>query len=84
MPFLRILLFIALGYYLLKILSRILSPLINNYIKRSVQKEFSKGYNNQYNKKKYKEGETSIDKQPKRPKSSKKVGEYIDFEEIDE
>ena len=81
----RTLLIILLIYYGVKILSRLLAPYLMKYLSKKVEKRFGQqfgGYQAQEPSKK--EGEVSIDKMPnKQPSSNKKVGEYVDFEEID-
>ena len=83
--FLRTILILILVYYALKWLGRILFPLlfkkaVNNFEQKvRDQQAGSAGQTN------VKEGETVIDKQPIRQKeTNKQVGEYIDFEEVDE
>ena len=85
--FIRTILIILLIYYGLKILSRLFAPYLFRYISKKAEKKFGegfKGFQHQYPPKQEKEGETSIDKMPQQPKSgNKKVGEYVDYEEID-
>ncbi|NER13832.1 DUF4834 family protein [Leptobacterium flavescens] len=86
MGLLRTLFFIVLVYYLMKILGRIFGPALFGYATRKAEKRFNErfGQQQQYSAGPNREGEVTIDKQPeKRSKSSKEVGEYIDFEEID-
>ena len=56
------------------------------YVAKKAEQKFG-GQFNQYQQpqpEKKKEGETSIDKMPSESKTSnKKVGEYVDYEEID-
>ncbi|ETN96309.1 protein of unknown function [Zhouia amylolytica] len=95
MDVLIVLLTILLIYFGLKVLGRVLAPFLLKYISKKMEKKFREGFgqyqqqatykNEQYQ---TKEGETVIDKKPTRnkkntSKSSKKVGEYIDFEELD-
>lgn len=83
--FLRTILIILLVYYGLKILMRLFAPYLVQYMSKKMQERFT-GQNQQQNKTKNqpKEGETVIDKMPYQEKTSdKKVGEYIDYEEID-
>jgi len=87
MQLLRTLLIIVLVYYGLKILARIFGPSLFRYASKKTAQRYDRGFGQQRNEpyQKQKEGEVSIDKQPS-PKTSgnRKVGEYIDFEEIDE
>ena len=71
----------------LRFLFKLLSPYIMRYLSRKVQERFGRAaYQSaeQPRRETSKEGETSIYSAPKPEKSSnKKVGEYIDYEEID-
>ena len=86
MGLLRTILIILLIYYGVKVLSRIFAPFLVRFVAKKAEQKFG-GYQNQANdrrRQKEKEGETVIDKMPQQPqKSNEKVGEYIDFEEID-
>jgi ABC-type transport system involved in cytochrome bd biosynthesis fused ATPase/permease subunit len=88
MAFLETILIILLIYFALKIIARLLMPWLAKYAAKKVERHIAKKFNQfQGNTTTYqerKEGEVSIDKQTKsNRKSTKKVGEYIDFEEID-
>lgn len=92
MDFLIIILTILLIYFGFKILMRLLLPLLLKYASKKMEKKFREGFGGPFqqqpnNEKQTKEGETIIDKSPQQTKrnatSTKKVGEYIDFEEID-
>lgn len=61
------------------------APYLVRYMSKKMQQRFG-GQFQQYQepRQQYKEGETIIDKMPEKESSSnKKVGEYIDYEEID-
>lgn len=83
--FVRTILIILLVYYGIKILSRIFAPYLMRYMSKKMQQKFEGQFRQQQNQtQQQKEGETVIDKVPNRESSSnKKVGEYIDYEEID-
>ena len=90
MGLLRTILIILLVWYGLKILSRLFAPLLVKFVAKKAEERFGQqfgGFQNQsqqHKEQKRKEGETVIDKIPNRQKSSNdKVGEYIDYEEID-
>ncbi len=86
MGLLRTLLIILLVYYGFKILSRFLFPFMMKKFVNNVEKKF-KEQQGQYqsNQQKAKVGETIIDKAPRSTqKSNDKVGEYVDFEEVEE
>lgn len=86
MGFLRTVLWILLGYYLLKLLGRLLRP----WFGRFLQKKASEFYENassqarDQNDGQGRVGEVTIDRRPPaRKHSSSKVGEYIEYEEIE-
>lgn len=85
MGLLRTLLIIVVIYYLLKVLGRWLFPKAVQYTAKKMQERFQEqqaAYHRDETK--VKEGETLIDSYPSQKKNTdKKVGEYIDFEEID-
>ncbi|WP_445382296.1 DUF4834 family protein [Robiginitalea sp. IMCC43444] len=86
MGILRTILFIILGYYLLKILGRIFQPWIHAYAVRKTESYFNTTFQSRDKGplKDEKVGEVSIDKPPvKTRKTNSDVGEYIDFEEIE-
>ena len=86
MVLIQTILILILVYYTVKLLARWLAPKLFGYAMKKTQERFG-GQFTQYNtreEKQSKEGETSVFKQPFRKSNpSKKVGEYIDFEEID-
>ncbi|MDG5491897.1 DUF4834 family protein [Psychroserpens sp. SPM9] len=84
--FFRTILIILLVYYGIKILSRFFAPYLVRYMSKKVQQKFEGQFQQQQNQRQtqQKEGETVIDKMPENNSASnKKVGEYIDYEEID-
>ncbi len=82
MAILKALLWILLIYYTLKWLAKWLAPKLLAYAVKKAQDRFKQQSDSTQNP--YKTGKTTIIKKPSRKaKSSKKVGEYIDFEEID-
>ena len=83
MGVLRTIAIIILVIYGLRILARIFAPFMIQYVAKKAEKKFSEQFKQQAeNQQRTKEGETSIDKMPN-TKSSKNLGEYIDFEEVD-
>jgi hypothetical protein len=87
MQLLRTILIIVLVYYALKILARIFGPWLFRYASKKAEKRFKEQFKHQqpHRNENVKEGEITIEKDPSpTQKSSKKVGEYIDFEEIDD
>ena len=85
--FLRTLLIILAIYYGLKIITRLAAPYLLKYFSTKMQNRYGGTYtyqNKQSQPQRPKEGETVIDKMPSQEQSSNsKVGEYIDFEEIE-
>jgi hypothetical protein len=90
MGLLRTVLIILLVFFGFKILARLFAPLLLRFVAKKAEQKFGEqfgGFNNQANQKqqqKQKEGETVIDKMPNQNrKSNEKIGEYIDYEEVD-
>ena len=89
MGLLRTILIILLIYFGLKILSRIFAPFLLRFVAKKAEQRFGDQFGQFQNqngsqKTKGKEGETVIDKMPNKTESSNdKVGEYIDYEEIE-
>lgn len=84
--FLRTILIILLVYYGIKILMKLFAPYVMRYMSKKMQERFGGQFQQQHNTEtnRPKDGETIIDKIPERRQSSdKKVGEYVDYEEID-
>ncbi|MCB0447871.1 MAG: DUF4834 family protein [Gelidibacter sp.] len=84
--FLRTILIILLVWYGVKILMRLFAPYLVRYMSKKMSERFGGQFQQPYEdvKNRPKEGETVIDKMPKQTKSpDKKVGEYIDYEEIE-
>jgi hypothetical protein len=88
MAFLKTILIILLVYYLFKILIKLFAPKILNYAGKKAEQHFREkfqGFNTQQpSQNSTEEGDVIIENNTTRKSnSSKKVGEYIDFEEID-
>ncbi len=81
---LNTILIIMLIYYGLKFVGKFLMPIFIQKVMQNVEKKFDQQQNNQvYDKSK--EGKTTIDKKPRPSKESNKdVGEYVDFEDVDD
>ena len=79
-------LILILGYYAFRWLVRIFLPVMMQKAVRNFEKKAreQQGYQNP-TEDNLREGETIIDKKPRSPKeSNNEVGEYVDFEEVDE
>jgi hypothetical protein len=87
MAFLKTILIILLVYYLLKILVRLFAPKLLNYAAKKTEAHFKQafeGFDNQRTSKEEKVGDVFVNKKTSKKKDdSEKVGEYIDFEELD-
>ncbi len=74
-------------YYLLKIVAKIFAPKIINYAAKKTEAHFKEkfeGFQREQRNTNQKVGDVIINKKPyKKNKTTKKVGDYIDFEEID-
>ncbi|NQX81455.1 MAG: DUF4834 domain-containing protein [Flavobacteriaceae bacterium] len=82
--FFRTIIIIMSIYYLIKIAFRYLGPFILRYFIRNLQNQSKpKQDKNNYNKQNV--GETVVDKKPnKKQQKDSSLGEYIDFEEVDD
>lgn len=87
---LKTILIILLVWFGLKILARLFAPFLVRFVAKKAEEKFGQQFggfqnqNTQRQQQQRKEGETVIDKMPRQnKKSNEKVGEYIDYEEID-
>lgn len=80
---LRIVLIIFLVYFGLKILIRWFGPMLLRYVLKKLGNKFQDQYRQASGFEKQKDETILKSKRPKERKSKEKVGEYIDFEEID-
>lgn len=80
---LKVILIILLVYYGLKVLTRLFGPLLLRYVTKKAGERFQQQFQQYQEQETYQQSEISSDKKTKRKTSSKDVGEYIDFEEID-
>lgn len=84
MGFLKFLFFVIIFYYLFKLISRYVLPYLLSVFVRKAQDRMME--NEGSYKQKKKEGEINIDYSPDKTKKGKKdsIGDYVDFEEIDD
>lgn len=82
MTFFKTLFYILIFYYSFKLISRILAPILLRYFFRKAQNNMNKGFQNQN--KSSKDGDVHFSKKTKSKTLNKDVGEYIDFEEVEE
>lgn len=87
MDLLRTILIITLVYYLFKILTKLFAPRIINYAAKKTEAHFNErfgDFSNTNASNGEKVGDVIIEKKrTKKTNRSEKVGDYIDFEEID-
>jgi hypothetical protein len=86
MGVLKTVLWILLGYYLLRVIGRLLRPWLLAYARRKTDEFFQQASPNGggHPSQPAPEGEVTIDKKPAgRPGPAPKVGEYIEYEELD-
>lgn len=87
MGLLKTILIILLVYYLFKIVARWFAPKLFSYAAKKTEAHFQEKFGdfvNQNRNEKEQIGDVIIDKKTtKKGNNSQKVGEYIDFEEVD-
>lgn len=87
MAFLKTILVILLIYYLFKMLVKWFAPKLVDYAAKKTEAHFQEKFGDFANQNQTTEervGDVIIDKKPKKnDTTSQKVGEYIDFEEVD-
>ena len=92
MDFLKTVLIILLVFFALRFSWKLAKPYLFKYIAKKMGQRFEKSFGSnpfgdnpfQQNSKAEKEGKVTIDKDvPNTRTSSKTVGEYVDFEEVD-
>lgn len=85
MGLIKTILFIVFFMYVFKFLARLFAPFLLKKVANKMQEKAAEQFRNQQPKSTVKEGETVIDKAPSSQARVKNtVGEYVDFEEIDE
>ena len=82
---LRTILTIILIYYGVKFVSKLLFPIFFQKIMKNFEEKVREQQGSQQQQNTTKDGETTIDKKPiQGKKSNNNVGEYVDFEEVDD
>ncbi len=77
--------YIILIYYGIKIIGRYVFPIFLNKMVKNFEKKVKEQQGFQQPHDNSKEGKTSINKKPIQPKEGNKdVGEYVDYEEVDD
>lgn len=82
MGFLKTLFFIMVVYYSIRVILRIVAPFLIKYLFKKAQKNTFSNQNT--NQRPPEEGKVHVSKSKEKVSSSKNVGEYVDFEEVDE
>ncbi len=81
----KVLAIIFLTYFFFKYTIRLLAPFIIKRFANKMQDKFRQEFNQQYKNNDSKEGEVTIENKKKSSNSkTEKVGDYVDFEEVDE
>ncbi len=87
MGILKFLLFLLLGYYFLLLLGRLLGPWLRRYARRKTEEYFQEAFQGraQEDPGSNRTGEVTIDRKPTRKQTpGEPVGEYIEYEEVEE
>ena len=81
----KVLAIIFLTYFVFKYTIRLLAPFLIKRFANKMQDKFREEFNQQYKNNDSKEGEVTIENKKKSSNSkTDKVGDYVDFEEVDE
>ena len=84
MNLMRTILIIVLIYYILKFLTKLFAPYLMKKMVHKMQEKAQAQQRNHQHKPNVNEGDTMIDKKPKKSnQSNNSVGEYVDYEEVD-
>jgi len=82
---LKTILYLLAFYYIFKFIGKFIMPLLFKKAVSKMEKKMREQQGEQpFTDTNVKEGETVIDKKPSPKKKSKDVGEYIDFEELND
>tara|TARA_E500000081_G_scaffold139015_1_gene154881 strand:- start:410 stop:658 length:249 start_codon:yes stop_codon:yes gene_type:complete len=82
---LKVLAIIFLTYFFFKYTIRLLAPFLIKRFANKMQDKFRQEFNQQHKNNDSKEGEVTIENKKKSSNSkTDKVGDYVDFEEVDE
>ena len=84
MPFLKTLAIIFLVYYFFKYTLRLLAPFILQSFAKKMQQKFNDQYNQQHQNSKNKEGDITIEGKNNAKSKDHNVGDYVDFEKVEE
>lgn len=83
----RTLIWIVAIYYIVKFLARLFLPVLAKKMVDKAQQQFQQQYQNQQNNQQNNQQQTYTNPNPNlksdKPREKNKVGEYIDYEEID-
>lgn len=82
MVLLRIILLLIIIYYVLKLIGRLIFPYVFTRKINKNEQQRQKSWDDFLFRKKYEEGNVTVDYNSKNKKSRNKDGEYIDYEEV--
>ncbi|WP_026976963.1 DUF4834 family protein [Flavobacterium tegetincola] len=88
---LRVILYFVVGYYIVKFLARLFFPIVIRKVVSKAEESFKQQYQSQqqhndptsWQSRSSKQEIVSDTEKSNNPKSTKKVGEYVDYEEIE-
>jgi len=75
---LRVIAIIILSYYLIKFLFRLLAPYLLQQVVKKAEQNFYEHQQNMHNNQ-----QQQYNTPPEKPREKKKIGEYIDYEELE-
>ncbi len=81
--FLKVILGIFAFYYIFKFLARLFLPVLAKKMVTKAHEHFEKQINNQQQSHHQNTNHTTVNSKTVKPRETKKVGEYVDYEEID-
>ncbi|WP_395045055.1 DUF4834 family protein [Flavobacterium sp.] len=81
--FLKVILGIFAFYYIFKFLARLFLPVLAKKMVTKAQEHFENQIKNQQTNQHQNTNQTTVNSKSDKPRETKKVGEYVDYEEID-
>ena len=84
---LKILFYIYVGFHLFRLISRLVMPYVLRFFMKKAQRNFKQKFGQQrHQAPPKKEGEVSVDysSQKERKTTTTSIGEYVDFEEVED
>lgn len=84
MGVLRTIAIIIIVYYVFKVLSRLILPIFMKKMMSNVERKYNQQQGTSHHANNGKVGETVITKKPVQKEGNKDVGDYVDFEEVND